>query len=261
MHGKERAIGPALAAIGLQLEVPEGLDTDRLGTFTGEVPRLLPMRDCARQKARLAMERAGLAIGIGSEGSFGPHPEAGFIAAGRELLHFIDSARGIEISVERMSPRTNFASLALEPETDVEGFLDSIGFPSHAVIVRAQGFLDKGITSRAHLDAALARALALGGARIETDMRAHLNPTRMGEIASLAKSLAERLATPCPACAAPGFGPERQEAGLCCRACGTPTRLIKRIIHRCTACGHEQALPRPDRLTHADAQYCPECNP
>jgi len=39
MHGKAAAIAPPLARLGIALVVPEGLDTNRFGTFTGEVPR------------------------------------------------------------------------------------------------------------------------------------------------------------------------------------------------------------------------------
>lgn len=40
MHGEKAAFGPALAReLGLRLIVPEGIDTDALGTFTGEVVR------------------------------------------------------------------------------------------------------------------------------------------------------------------------------------------------------------------------------
>ena len=38
MHGKEEVIVPALAPLGLALSVCPGLDTDRFGTFSGEVP-------------------------------------------------------------------------------------------------------------------------------------------------------------------------------------------------------------------------------
>ena len=40
-HGKERAVGrPLRAALGLIVAVPEEIDTDLLGTFTGEVERV-----------------------------------------------------------------------------------------------------------------------------------------------------------------------------------------------------------------------------
>lgn len=261
MHGKQAAIGPPLARLGLRLHVPEGINTDALGTFTGEVERKLSMQDTAREKARMGMQASGLSIGIASEGSFGPHPEIGFIPVARELLCFIDSERGIEIAEGLASPQTNYARLELTPEADVEGFLAKAGFPAHGLIVRAQGFLRKGITRKDELEKALASAATHANPILETDMRAHLNPTRMAVIAQLAGKLADRLSKACPACAAPGFGAIAERRGLACRDCGAPTLLVCEITHGCSACGHEQHQPRPDGLTRAEPQYCPECNP
>ena len=40
MHRKEQAIAPVLEEmLGLRIEVAHGLDTDRFGTFTREIPR------------------------------------------------------------------------------------------------------------------------------------------------------------------------------------------------------------------------------
>jgi len=47
MHGKAAAIAPPLARLGITLVVPKGLDTDRFGTFTAEVPRKGTMDDAA----------------------------------------------------------------------------------------------------------------------------------------------------------------------------------------------------------------------
>ena len=39
-HRKQDALAPALGAVpGLRVVVAQGLDTDALGTFTGEIPR------------------------------------------------------------------------------------------------------------------------------------------------------------------------------------------------------------------------------
>lgn len=258
-HGKERAIAPAFAALGMALRVPETIDTDTLGTFTGEVPRPAPMRETARLKARLGMAATGLPIGLASEGSFGPHPAIPFLAAGREMLVFIDDERGLEVAEEAISERTNFATLTLEPGAEVDGFLARVGFPQHALVLRQGEEIHKGITTRDELD----RLLAKGGgpARIETDMRAHLNPTRMGEIAALATKLVQRIATPCPACGTPGFGPVRRAAGLPCADCGTPTPLTRSIVLGCARCAHEQHQPRHDKRDAASPAECPECNP
>jgi len=67
----------------MRVVVPAGLDTDGLGTFTGEVERPAPPRETALLKARLAIETTGLPRALASEGSFGPHPALGFVPAVR----------------------------------------------------------------------------------------------------------------------------------------------------------------------------------
>lgn len=69
MHGKDTAIAPVLRArLGLVVTTAPDLDTDVLGTFTGEIPRAGTIREVA--KARLGMAATGLPIGIASEGSY-----------------------------------------------------------------------------------------------------------------------------------------------------------------------------------------------
>jgi len=259
-HGKEQAIAPPLAALtGLALAVPQDIDTDRLGTFTGEVPRPASPRDTLRMKVRLGMAAAGLPLGLASEGSFGPHPFMPFLAMGREAMIFIDGTRGIEVIEESISETTNFAALDLVPGADVAGFLSRIGFPAHAVVLRDGGRIIKGISAPDHLDELLGSCSTK--ARLETDMRANLNPTRMAEIGRLATNLARRIATPCPACGAPGFGTRHSEAGLPCGDCGAPTTLVKTIVSGCALCRHEHHAPRPDGRITASPAECPECNP
>ena len=73
MHRKEEAIAPALmSALGLLVEPTAGLDTDQLGTFSGEIPRSGTMLEVAVRKARLGMSVMGLPLGLASEGTFGP---------------------------------------------------------------------------------------------------------------------------------------------------------------------------------------------
>lgn len=258
-HGKERAIAPAFAAAtGLAITVPGGIDTDALGTFTGEVARAGSMREAARRKARLGMEATGLPLGIASEGSFGPHPFMPFLALGREVLVFIDDTRGLEVFEEAISEATNFAAVDLAPGADVDAFLARAGFPAHALVLRWGERIIKGIHTRDEL-AGLLPCCESG--RLETDMRAHVNPTRMAEIAKLANKLAQRMATPCPACGAPGFGTVRSETGLACADCGTPTPLVRSLVSGCALCPHENHLPRPDGRSAASPAECPECNP
>jgi hypothetical protein len=261
LHGKARALTPALEALGFEVRVADGLDTDRFGTFTGEVERAGTMLDAARAKAQAALALSAQADWVfASEGAFGPSAVVPMLAEAKELILAWRPADGLEVTVLRTSFETNFAHLDDPAAETLDGFLGRAGFPDHAVIVKAgRAVLAKGVQDRAALDHLLAEAA--GPVRLETDMRAHLNPTRMGEIAKAAQDLAQRLATPCPACTAPGFGLARVERGLPCSACGTATEKVIAEIHACPACGHEAREARADGLAAADPGECPACNP
>jgi len=58
------------------------------------------------------------------------------------------------------------------------------------------------------------RASTDGLVSVETDMRAHMNPTRMGVIKELANRFALRLATHCPLCFNLGWGLVGNQKGL-----------------------------------------------
>ena len=268
MHGKAAAIAPPLARLGITLVVPNGLDTDRFGTFTGETPRTGTIDDAARAKACAAIAATGLSVGIANEGAYGPHPAIPFVPIGREVLLWRNAETGQEV-IERLTddaPCYDHATVTSADETTA--FLAGIGFPRTAVIVAAPGQgatpVAKGLQDRDAVDDAIRRALRLsvaGTAFLQTDMRAHLNPRRMDTIARLAARLAARLGTACPACAAPGWGLLRVETGLPCGWCNGPTLLVKAEVHGCTRCGHETVHARSSGPRLADPGQCPACNP
>lgn len=270
MHSKEIAIAPALlAATGLVLVPTTGLDTDLLGTFAGEVARNGTMREVAVRKARLGMDLSGIALGVASEGSFGPHPVIPFLTAGIELMAFVDGERNTVIAESIVAEHTNFNHLVVSPDEDFETFLHLVGFPSHALIVRpnknetSQG-LCKGLVQRSDLDCAINRAASFSAdrkVRLETDMRAHVNPTRMKSLEVLAERLGQRLATPCPECNAPGFGRTGVRKGLICEDCGAETEMFAAEILSCSMCELSKDQHRSDSLTRAPAANCPDCNP
>lgn len=269
MHGKEAAIAPAIERIGLTLEVPTGLDTDALGTFSGEIPRVGTMGEVVIKKARMGMERLKLPLGFASEGTFGPHPSFPFIAAGMELLMFVDDERGFTVSESLVTERTNFSHALAGSIDELDVFLTRALFPSHALVVRphangATSLCFKDVSSCAALAEAIdacARASSDGRALIETDMRAHLNPTRMSSLADLAARLAARLAATCPACATPGFGRVGVRRGLPCEACAAPTDWIVAEIYGCARCDYREERPRPDARSGVGPECCGFCNP
>ena len=141
---------------------------------------------------------------------------------------------------------------------DIAPFLARIGFPAHALVVKdaAGQVLAAGVQDMDALS-----ALAWPGNRFETDMRAHLNPTRMAAIRSLAGRLASRLATLCPACGCPGWGEVDVLRGLPCSSCSQPTQGIVAIIDGCNVCDYRETRPRPDGVTAASPASCDWCNP
>jgi hypothetical protein len=269
-HGKEKVIGrPFHHALGLQISVPPDLDTDSLGTFSNEIPRLGKPLDVCFQKARMGMEAIGLPFGIANEGSFGPHPFMPFIASNLEMMVFVDDERGFSIHEILFSEKTNYAQREVCGLAELEDWLKVVRFPSHGLIVRPKSnqpkvVVEKGILNLAHLQAAIDQAkqnseVAL--AVVETDMRAHFNPTRMSLIRRLAFKMARRLATPCPTCKAPGWGMSNQSKGLPCEECGAPTEMILCEIFTCTGCSYLEQRSRLDGLESAPAGRCSFCNP
>ena len=270
MHGKEAAFTPILSKhLGLDLIVPERIDTDALGTFTGEVARQGSIEDTARAKAELGLSIMGGDLALASEGAYGPHPQIPLIPLGVEVVAWVDKRIGLTL-VERLYDETPvYDHVVLGPDEDPVSFLARIGFPAQKVIVRADqdvvgNTATKGIGSMEELGAALAKVRRLspdGKAFVQTDMRAHCNPHRMKTLGRLAQKLAERLGTACPACAAPGFGKVGVEMGLPCAWCAGPTVLVRAERWGCGICGLEETRPRGDSLTEGDPGTCPRCNP
>ncbi len=280
-HGKERVIGRALRhGLGADLLHLPQIDTDALGSFCGTVARRGSALEACIAKAELAMEAGGTGLAIASEGSFGPHPAAAMLAVGVEWMVFLDRQRGLTIQEELLAPRTNFSHTrqAAGPKahgqlpSELQAWLRQVGFPAHALIVRpnrpgpeaADTATRKGIRELDGLGRAIDAAAAAssdGLALVETDMRAHCNPTRMASIRRLSFRLMRRVATPCPACSSPGWGVVDRLEGLPCDWCGLPTPLIRWLVEGCAACNHRLTRPRPDGRLRADPGYCPRCNP
>jgi len=265
-HGKARAVRPAFSRLGLSVQTVRA-DTDLLGTFTGEVERKKAPLECALEKCRLAHAMSGQPYCLGSEGSFGPHPHLPFAASGFEILAFTDFSRGYSIHEQVITFETNFSSEDVGTLQELKKFAESTGFPAHALVLRPLSGgekIAKGIRSWPSLYAAYEELRAFSPTRqvrVETDMRAHMNPTRMRTIALLAEKLARRLSVCCMECGAPGYGLVDSESGLPCDWCDRPTRLVLREIHGCALCGCRSYEPRHDGLKRADPAHCDFCNP
>ncbi|MEN9767046.1 MAG: hypothetical protein RLZZ32_1006 [Cyanobacteriota bacterium] len=267
-HGKEQALGlPLRWGLGAELQLAD-VDTDQLGTFSGEIERIDDALATCRAKAQMGLAATGLTLGLASEASFGPHPAMPMLAVGQEILVFLDLDRDLCVVEQQLDWRTNFGHLLLESDQQLEAWLVRVRFPSHALIARPAtantGSLFKGLASRSALKEAINRCRAAdpdGRVWLETDMRAHCNPTRMRAIRRLGAALVRRLRTPCPDCGAPGWGLKQTLPGLPCGACGLATELTLSERWSCSCCTFSQDLPRRDGLLRADPGQCLWCNP
>lgn len=88
-HKKEEAIRKTFADhFTAEVNVLVDYDTDKYGTFTGEMQRIGNSFETVLRKAKDAMDYYDYQYAIANEGSFGPHPLYYFIPADTELYQF-----------------------------------------------------------------------------------------------------------------------------------------------------------------------------
>jgi len=265
-HDKEHVIGPLFhVSLGVDVDVALGFDTDTLGTFTRDVARPGSQLDAARKKAEKGMEILGTSYGIASEGSFGPDP-FGLFPWDVEFVILIDRVRGIELVGRAQGPGRHLHDLVSTQEA-LEAFAERAGFPEHGLVVRADSPDDspiwKGLKDRAVLGAAFAEALAqskTGKVFVESDLRAHMNPTRMALIGQATQDLIRRMKSLCPRCQSPGFWVVERILGRPCLECGSPTNEACAERWACVAGDHAEVRDL-ETSRFADPQWCNVCNP
>lgn len=244
-----------------------GVDTDQLGTFTGDVARPGPPADVVVRKARLGMAAASLPIGLASEASFFPYPPVPVVQAHHELLSLVDDELAISVTESIWSLKTNHAATTLGVGDDYRPFLTRVGFDTHALVVRphpGDGPIIKGIVTVAGLTEAIAQAAERSPdakAMVETDMRAHHNRSRRLVLRHLGYRLVRRLRLACPGCGLPGWGRTETVTGLPCEQCATPTAEPIGFRDGCPHCGLTGALHRTAASATAEPARCPYCNP
>lgn len=266
-HGKESVIKPILESeTGCELITENGYDTDKLGTFSREIKRPKSQIDTARLKINVGMRLTNIDIGIASEGSFGSHPIAP-IPWNVELVLLSDKKEKFEIYGVHESSDTNLSHKTVKDYEEVLAFAENMGFPNHLLILRPDHedspILIKDINSFEKLKEAYFKCSRLsktGKIFLETDMRAHANPTRMKNIQKATENLVSKLKSFCPKCGAPGFIVNKAIQGLPCELCGLPSKMTLRYIYSCHKCHYEKEEHFPKGYA-APAQYCDYCNP
>jgi hypothetical protein len=260
-HKKEQVIAPLFKELGIEPLVLPDFDTDQFGTFAGEVERKQDALSTARLKIQQALSLSGETLGLASEGSFGLHPQMGFVPADEEVLLLMDLENQLEIAVSKISTNTNYAHQQVSSWKELREFAIEVGFPSHALILRTETKLQKGISDWQTLKDTF-KEIQLSGAAVqaETDMRAMFNPTRMKVIEKATSLLIHKINSACPVCSYPGFDIVERKEGLPCLLCQNPTSLTLSVTRGCQHCNHQVENLFPDG-EHSDPMYCHYCNP
>ncbi|MFW5758795.1 MAG: DUF6671 family protein [Bacteroidota bacterium] len=266
-HHKEFVIAPVLKQeFFIDTVVPSDFDTDSFGTFSGEVERTEDPITILRKKCEWGMEKTQLDMAFASEGSFGPHPSFMMLPSDDELVMLYDKKNDITLVGRELSFDTNFDGKNIVSWNDLLEFAEKSDFPSHALILKKskndlKGMV-KGIQSREQLRVVYDSLKdKQGRVFVETDMRAHLNPTRMRIIEKAVYHLIKKMKSRCPECGYPGFEVQEIKRGLPCKVCGTPTNSILSQMLKCKKCEYEKEILFPDKKVTEEPMYCDVCNP
>lgn len=266
-HEKEKVMTQILEKeLGVKVIVPSDFDTDRFGTFSGEIKRAGDQLEAARHKALAGMEHCNIDLGVSSEGSFGSHPSYPFVSSNLELVLLVDRKNNIEIRGHYRSQETNNSGQYVTTIQEAKVFAKNCGFPEHGIILKNSKSGDKlykGIRTFEELEKCfyILQENLSQKIFIEADLRAHMNPTRMKNIQLATHDLVKNTKNICIKCGCPGFAIVAIEKGLPCSCCGFPTDLVTFSIYGCQKCNHKQSFPRADGLKNADPGQCNYCNP
>jgi hypothetical protein len=266
-HNKEEVIQPLLeSATGCHFIVEKRFDTDKLGTFTREIQRKKSQLETARQKIRMACKLSNAQLAIVSEGSFGSHPMAP-IPWNLEIVLLFDKKDDFEIFGIYEGSDTNFDHIVTSDYNQALDFAHKTGFPDHWLILRPNNEkgkpVFKDINRFTQFEEAFKHCVkksSSGYVFIETDMRAHANPTRMKNIGLATQHLVEKINSRCPQCNAYGYTITEVVKGLPCEMCKWPSDLTLKYVYQCHQCKHthQELYPKGEV---APAKYCHYCNP
>ncbi|WP_321539083.1 DUF6671 family protein [Flavobacterium piscinae] len=212
------------------------------------------------------MNHYGYDLGIASEGSFGPHPNLFFAQADDELLILIDQKNNLEIIARAVSLETNFSVEKIQSYEQLIEFAKQVHFPSHGLLLKDR----ENQFSKIHKDILDWEQLKLSYDSltehskeiwVETDMRAHRNPTRMQIIEQATQKLIKKVASLCPNCETPGYDVREVVKGLPCNWCKSPTSSTLALRYACQKCSHTTLEKYPNGKHYESPEFCSNCNP
>ena len=265
MHGKEKVIGAKMKDVfEISSSIDKDFNTDKFGTFSGEIERVVSPYDSALKKCLAANRDYNADLVVSSEGSF--FMTYGFVSTNHEFLLLKDFKNDLEIKAEFVTHDTNFNGQLFTEIKDLDDFLDRSKFPSHALVLRPRSDsfqrMDKGVNDIVLLEKLMKSYIAeFGSVYLETDMRAMYNPTRMLSISIATDKLVSKMKSECPNCSVPGFDVKKVEAGLPCELCLNPTKGVKQHVYECEKCSFSKNVFYPNSKSFQDPMYCDVCNP
>jgi hypothetical protein len=262
-HNKEKVIAPILKErLGLKCIAVDSIDTDILGTFTGEIERTDSPLTAVKKKCLLGDSIQYVDFIIANEGSFGPHPFIPFLRADEEYMCLYDKHEKEFIVEKKIFLETNFSSEVVTSIDQIDSILEKFKFPSHGIIIKSNNQLLKDLDSNIIIKKYASDFLKTNGhCEIDTDMRAMKNPTRMDCIAQLTKKLVDSILSTCEQCNWHGFKVKEAVEGLQCSLCNRPTKSILYHLLFCNKCLFEKKIMYPNNKFNEDPTYCDWCNP
>ena len=158
---------------------------------------------------------------------------------------------------------TNFQTETITSIQQLVEFCNRVKFPSHAIILKIGSDPSAQIYKEIQSwEKAFGVWKASDGLLYaETDMRAHLNPTRMAHIALGFSKFLKTLQNECPHCSFPGLSEKKVELGLPCAWCNSSTSSVLHSIHLCEFCHYEEKKNNPFGKSKEDPMFCNNCNP
>ncbi len=269
MHQKENVIKPILEKeLNVHCFLLKNFNTDKFGTFTKEIKRTWNMLEAARLKINHAMDISWYDLWVSSEWSFWLHSSMPFINSNFELTLLIDRKNNLEIRWHHLSPNTNINGKYVKNINDAVKTAKKWGFPKHWIIVRlkenSKFFIYKNIHTEFDLKKAVNKILSLPFTKrvyIETDMRAHKNPTRMKNIELSIKNLLKNIKSECPKCWSPWFVVTNTKWWIPCWMCWLPTNVPMYEILSCSKCNFNKESKIEKYGDYIDPWQCPNCNP
>lgn len=264
-HGKLDQLKPAFDSLSdFELVVAE-IDTDRFGTFSGEIPRTLSPLETAVAKAKAGASHLGLDYGLASEGTIGPNPSTPWATVDHELLVLVCLNRNLTIYETHQSTDIIAKSRTLAPGSDLTDVFAAFDLPNHAVNLSYSNSdshsIEKGLRDIEQLRTRIESLWEQGfEVQLDSDFRAMSSPSRQANIAACAQKLANRIASNCPGCGEIGFGKISYEYGVACLSCGEVNlRIPHTEKHGCVSCEYSQS--KSLGVTSIDPSRCDGCNP